>query len=316
MRMILAAIFCFLSNSCFGWAESGHAIISILAAADLSPAARDKLVQLILKHPRFAQDFAAPSEIPAGKEKYKWTIGRIGYWPDVARSQEQYNRPTWHYQLGATMTMGDTSQFEIPDDPPPLPYNATADTQELYVAQAVGLNMKILANKANSEVQRAVAACWIVHLIGDMHLPCHAGSLYAQYVFTDLAGDAGANRIKIGRDRLHGIWDALLGDEYERGDINRRMYELQKDKTAQKYKGEALEVMDPQIWIAESRQIAKESLYTAEIQRAVQAAIDAKASRLPSIQLSNAYGRKAGEIARIRAVQAAARISNILEELL
>ncbi len=39
---------------------------------------------------------------------------RVGYWPDVARSQPEYNRPTWHYELGPTLVFGDKLVTNFP----------------------------------------------------------------------------------------------------------------------------------------------------------------------------------------------------------
>ncbi len=309
----------FLLVSCtnvFGWAESGHAIITILAHRSLSAEQKAAFERIMEAHPRFAEDFAVPEELPKGIERRKWQIGRAGYWPDVARSQEEYDRPTWHYQLGAAMTMGDVSKIEVPADPLGLPADATMETQELYVLQALELCTNTLKDQSKSDAERAIALCWVVHLIGDLHLPCHSGSLYAESVFTDPDGDRGANRIEIGDLRLHGLWDQLLGNDYERGDVNRRLYELTNDKAIVERGKLATQQLDPKVWLAESRSVAQQYLYVGEVQQAVRAAIESKKTRLPKLRISDEYGQQAGRIAQVRAVEAAARLADLLEKSL
>ncbi len=315
--LILALIaVVFKPSSLFAWSESGHAIIAIMAHKMLPEDKQEALKALIEKHPNYKKDFRPPSELPTDAEREKWIIGRIGYWPDVARDYEEYNRPTWHYQLGASMTMGDVSRVPIPVDPVRLPSNATMQTQELYVLQALELTAKLLMNKKNSDADRAIAACWVAHLIGDMHLPCHSGSLYAPYVFDSDSGDRGANSIKIGDQRLHGLWDQLLGNDYERGDVNRRIFELTDDPKLVKRAKIATKQMNPQAWLLESRAAAVQYLYVGEVQQAIRAAIERRSSDLPPIRLSDAYGKQAGQLAQIRAVEAAARLAKVFERCL
>jgi len=212
--------------------------------------------------------------------------------------------------------MGDVTGIEIPQDPGPLPSDATMDTQELYVLQALQLCRKQLSDKNVDDSKRAIALCWVAHLIADLHLPCHSGSLYAESVFTEPDGDRGANRIVIGELRLHGLWDRLLGNEYERGDVNRRLFEIKSDPELIARVDLFLEVADPQGWIDESRAIAVQFLYAGEIQQAIRAAIESKSQTVPPIVISESYGKQAGRIAQIRAYAAATRLAKVLADSL
>ena len=314
--LLCIPFFIILSDRLMAWSEAGHAIVMILANGLLTPEEQAKIQGLIEQHPNFAKDFVPPVDLPEGLERSKWVTGRIGYWPDVARAYEEYNRPTWHYQLGSALTMGNIDGIDIPKDPGPLPADATMNTQELYVLQALELCQKQLADKNLPAADRAIALCWVVHLIADLHLPCHSGSLYAESVFTEADGDRGANRIVIGELRLHGLWDRLLGNEYERGDVNRRIFEIKTDAELASRFISALEVSNPQQWIDESRAIAVQYLYVDEVQQAVRSAIESKSTKLPPITVSESYGKQAGRIAQLRAVDAAARLAKVLSESL
>ena len=115
----------------------------------------------------------------------------------------------------------------MPDDPGPLPENATLRTQELNASQAFELCKKILHDTATSDADRAVALCWLLHIVADLHQPCHAGSLYSRRGFPD--GDRRANAIKTKQSgNMHSLWDGLLGRRFDEGDVNRRINEIEE----------------------------------------------------------------------------------------
>ncbi|MEZ6138357.1 MAG: S1/P1 nuclease [Pirellulaceae bacterium] len=184
---------------CYSWSECGHHIIAVMAYRQLKPEQQAEVIRLIKAHPRFELDFKIPEGI---KNEEEWLVGRAGYWPDVARRSE-YDRPTWHYQLGATKVIGEVK--DIPDDPGPLPENATLRTQELYASQAYELCNRVLADKNASDADRSVALCWILHVVADIHQPCHAGSLYVAGIFPD--GDRWGNQAK---QSLHKLIDRAV----------------------------------------------------------------------------------------------------------
>lgn len=266
---------------------------------------RLELVRILKAHPNYDQDFQPPDGI---NDIDRWSIGRAGYWPDVARSYEEFNRPTWHYQLGVTIRLGDVN---VPGEPGPLPDSADMDTQHLYVTQALSLTFAVLKNSEASESQRALAICWLAHLVGDVHQPCHAGSLYVEGVFD--RGDKGANMIDIKQGRnLHSLWDGLLGRHYNESSINKRLAII---STKQPYKNigrQAVEQsMKPSQWVVESRNAAIQAVYTPEVMSPIRANARGMSDQLESINLSEQYLKNAGEVARIRAAQAGYRLSEV-----
>jgi hypothetical protein len=56
-----------------------------------------------LAGPRYAEDFTPPEKV---RDVDHWSISQAGFWPDVARGLPEYDRPTWHYQLASTLTIG------------------------------------------------------------------------------------------------------------------------------------------------------------------------------------------------------------------
>ncbi|XZE33743.1 S1/P1 nuclease [Pirellulaceae bacterium SH501] len=317
-KLLMFLLICFTSLQpvpAFAWSECGHAIIMQLAYLKLPPSQRAAIEQLMQSHPRFKEDFEPPADITSTGSQLAWRIGRIGYLPDVARRRPEYHRSTWHYQLGASLAIGDRNKLNIPEAPGLLPANATLATQDLHICQAVELCKSVLRDKSRSDSDRAVALCWIGHLVADAHQPCHAGSLYAEGVFMEKDGDRGANRILTKqRQILHALWDQLLGDRYDEGDVRRRSDEIGKlelplPKTRQDY-------LEPDIWIEESRKHAIESVYTEEILSQVSLVARGIAPEVPKIELSEGYLKNAGRISQERAKLASIRLSAVIADCL
>ncbi len=174
--IILSVLFVLPPRPAFAWSEGGHHIFALMAFDLLNKDAQGKLVSILDKHPRFAEDFSPPAKLPNDEEVLRWRIGRAGYWPDVARSQPKYNRSTWHYELGPALILGDKANMKVPERPGTLPIVATLETQTLHIAQALTLCGKTLADAKRPESGRALALCRIAHLVADAHHPCHAGS--------------------------------------------------------------------------------------------------------------------------------------------
>ncbi len=316
MRQFILFVVAFLlpfsiAHRSFGWSECGHHIIATLAYDMLDNAEQTELRTILAKHPRFEEDFTAPKKI---QDVIRWQIGRAGYWPDVARSQPKYNRPTWHYQLGATIDIGNEKNIHVPEEPGPLPNSATLETQELYIVQAIQLCRKVLGDREQSPEDRAIALCWIAHLVGDAHQPCHAGSIYIVDVFPD--GDRGANLIKTQAGNLHSLWDGLLGRRFNEGDVRRRQLEIVNNKKLMLNSKTMTngKILKSPVWIAESRGWAKRYVYTTEVMGPIRAVSNGLAQSLPKLSLSEDYLQQAGETAQIRAAMAGIRLAAVWRE--
>lgn len=155
---------------------------------------------------------------------------------------------------------------------------------------------------------RAIALCWIGHLVADVHQPCHAGSLYMENVFTEPDGDRGANRIITKQSiNMHALWDSLLGREFDLADTRRRIFEITNDQDlVAKVKLEA-EWMHPQTWLAESRTDANTFVYTQDVLDNLNASIGNQKGN--PISLDETYLKMAGRVAQRRAAMTAYRLA-------
>jgi len=290
----------------FAWSESGHNIIAEIAFDLLSNSEQTKLLSVLTGHPRYKEDFEPPEKLPNDTEVTRWIVGRAGYWPDIARRQPKYNRPTWHYELGPTLIIGNV---KAPNRPGPLPTDATLDTQELHISQAIELCRNTLRN-ANPNEDKALALCWMAHLVADAHQPCHAGSLYMEKVFVEEDGDRGANRILTKQTKnMHALWDQLLGDKFTLNGTRKRIFEITSDPELATLGVEAGHKLDPQDWLRESRALAIENVYAPEVLQSLELVSRGLITKPETIDLSEEYLKNAGRIAQRRAIEAAHRLA-------
>ncbi len=299
----------------FAWSEGGHHVIALIAFDRLSPGQQQKLLELIKSHPRYSEDFKPPKSMIGSAEINRWIVGRVAYWPDVARQVPEFDRPTWHYELGPTTTLGDVNKLKVHARPGSLPKDAGLFTQSLYISQAIQLCSNTLQDQSRPGSERAIALCGLGHLVGDAHQPCHAGSLYVEGVFPE--GDRGANSIPTKQDRnMHTLWDGLLGKRFGSTATNRRAAEIMTERALVE-RGEAAvdgqDALNPQIWLEESRKAALAHVYTPEIIQAVSAAARVGAKEPETITLSEAYLKNAGRVAQVRAIEAGWRLAMVWE---
>ena len=302
-------------RTCFAWSEGGHHLIAVIAFSLLAEHEREELIAVLKQHPRFAEDFVPPESLPNEEERTRWLVGRAGYWPDVARRQSNYNRSTWHYELGPTIVLGQADTLEVPERPGPLPLDATLETQDLYLSQALTLCRKVLADKTQPAAERAIALCWIGHLVADSHQPCHAGSLYMENVFVKKDGDRGANSIPTKqRQNMHALWDQLLGDEFAQRTNRRRFAEIASSPQLTEIGRIAVSIpggLDPLVWLGESRKAAIENVYAPEVLDSLSIVSRGIAEKPEILEVSEPYLKNAGRVAQVRAVEAAYRLAGV-----
>jgi hypothetical protein len=315
MRQILAIAFLLVATqyrTVRAWSEGGHHVIALIAFDKLSAEAKAEFNRIIESHPRFAEDFRPPKSMCTRPQYELWRVGRAAYWPDIVRQSKEYDRPTWHYEIGPTLTLGDASKLNIPARPGPLPADSSLITQALYISQAIVLCQRVLNDKTRPDSERALAICWLGHLVADAHQPCYAGSLYIQEIYPD--GDRGANRIPTNRDRnMHALWDGLLGKRFG-STINRRVAEISSAPALVALGKSAIdssEDLNVQTWLAESREVAKAHVYTPAVIAALSVASSSSAESPELFNLSDEYLSNAGHVAKVRAIEAGYRLAEV-----
>lgn len=153
--------------SAFAWGPLGHRIVAQIAHTQLDEDTLNK-IQAIL-----------------GNEQ----LVDVANWPDEIRSDPNWKKANpWHY---VSIEDGKT-------------YANTKKVPEGDILNQIDIFTKELKNpKANLE-NKKVALKFLVHLIGDLHMPLHVGR----------KKDQGGNLIKLKwfdkKTNLHEIWDVLL----------------------------------------------------------------------------------------------------------
>lgn len=166
------------------WGEYGHRTVAAIAEANVTPLTRARIRVLLRSAPGLGT--------PDCKVR---TIEDASYWPDCVR------RDAWRFSY--------TFSWHYQTEPVCKPYDAKANCAggNCITAQ-IERNRRILADKSLPGPVRLEALIFLVHFVGDIHMPLHSGD----------NGDQGGNAVKAQYGiapgfNLHAIWD---GPEAER----------------------------------------------------------------------------------------------------
>jgi hypothetical protein len=317
------------------WNEVGHAIIAKIAYEELgkdNPKLQLKLLEMLKKHPHYEQ-FLAKNQ-PKDASPAEWVLLRAANWPDWVRppyragvqpdpQRVRYHRAFDHFvNRPIVVTQGPNALVgTVP----------VFDPEKLDILAAYRQRMGELSEPLAAAEDKAVALCWIAHLIGDGHQPLHAGTMFSKQ-FPD--GDLGGNRFAVtiaGTPvRLHTYWDNLLGEvpgwQNDSSDHQAQVYALVV-KVTDTLRGSPYtraDLADSLMkhanfsdWIDESHELAKTAAY-----RNGDRLLDALAIEFGGGVPANApdagpgYDERAHEVARLRAAQAGYRLAEKLKVIL
>lgn len=315
-RFLLCLLLLPLAPAAPAWDSVGHRLTAAAALEFMGEDTRDRLLEILAEHPRWRQDFLDPMpdsvERGGAAARARWLLGQAAFWPDIARGlrgeeRRRYHRGAWHYTDGAWIRGAARLQGNVYLDVPPRPdapgvggMFIETEEQAVNVAAALDYNARVLADADGAE--RAVALCWVLHLVGDIHQPLHTGSLYSRRLFAD--GDRGGNGIPVDGGNLHSRWDrALAGrsvDEQLPG-VVRELTGLARPRV----EGVASDWTE---WLAESRLTLARRVYSPEILAEVRAA-EAGGRAMEEVPLSPEYVDRMRDIARQRVALAGLRLA-------
>lgn len=154
---VLACTLLLLPASAFAWAELGHRLVGELAEQRLTRSAGEQVRQLLAGE-------SAP------------TLGGVANWADSLRSSDPERfrlTAQWHY----INAKGGGCEFVVERDCP----------DGKCVVAAIEAQRQLLADRTRPPEVRRDALKFLVHLVGDIHQPLHAGS----------RPDAGGNQFQI-----------------------------------------------------------------------------------------------------------------------
>jgi hypothetical protein len=264
-------------------------ITALVAYEKLDPTTRTQLAEILKHHPRFADDFhPLPSGSPEDQER--WLFCQASTWPDHVRPTNNvdgtipadpqivtsFHREQWHFinfpigllppgaaeaEISALEASGATN-INLSTNVP------TQETLKMNVLQAIEFNAAILKDSHNKPAGRAVALCWLLHTVGDIHQPLHSSALFTKTLFapaTHPEGDRGGNRITFISDphnNLHSVWDDAPGLTDTFHFVTNRTSSLLADTNLKSKGAAAALITDPVAWAQESLGFARSLSYT------------------------------------------------------
>lgn len=172
MRLVLVALMFATAGNASAWGPHGHDVVAEIASRELTPAARAEVERLL-------------------GDRASNAMREVSSWADDARSEPAWRHTVpWHW---VNFKRGDCSYS--PKD--------NCRNGDCVVA-AIERQTKVLGNRRGRRVDRVNALKFVIHFVGDVHQPLHAG----------YADDRGGNdfQIRYARegDNLHGYWDGEL----------------------------------------------------------------------------------------------------------
>jgi hypothetical protein len=306
-----------LACKAFGWNNLGHKVVAELAWHQLDAESKQSIVDTLRRHPRFDQDFVPKMEDDAAKgdkaRQDHWLFQHAATWPDQIRKNKEYDRPLWHYiDLPYYLSASDQRVIanRLPVNISPV-YNNSTKLDQMNVLQAIAYCHTTLRSQASPQV-KAVAYCWLFHLVGDIHQPLHSTALFDVAHFPK--GDEGGNKILLKRGKnLHALWDGLLGREYYMRNVKKAAKELDHRDKYRDILDSAGKETDPHKWADESHKLCKTFVYDQVILNAVRNA--PAGEDIAQIELPEGYYKEAGERALRRIVAAGVRLGVVLRSL-
>jgi hypothetical protein len=185
LRHFLLLLGLFLSASpAAAWWEYGHETVAAIALKEVRPETRREIARM-LAH---ARELDTPTCAAR-------TIEQASVWPDCVRAlKERFNYSfPWHYQ-----NVNVCQPFDL----------KAACKDGNCVSAQIERNALLLADTSLPARERLTALAFLVHFVGDLHMPLHAGD----------KGDLGGNRFGVdyglisGRTNIHTIWDGYLAE--------------------------------------------------------------------------------------------------------
>ncbi|MGY6631969.1 MAG: S1/P1 nuclease [Wenzhouxiangella sp.] len=200
------------------WGRYGHAVTGHVAEAHLSPASREAVAELL-----------------DGR-----SLAEVASWADEVR-------PDWPETAPFHFINGPMDALE--------PTNAHWHLPRGNVHSAILAYAEVLANQDHAARNRREALKFLVHFIGDLHQPLHAG----------FAEDRGGNNAVILHrgevSNLHRYWDVGILDTHASRYDARQLAAVLQDR----YRHELAELLEPALdsrqWVRETRGYLFSGLY-------------------------------------------------------
>jgi len=253
--------------------EYGHQTVAKIAMLNVEPSTRAK-VRALLSH---AAELDTP-DCPAR------TAEEAAVWPDCIKKLGDRFKETfaWHYQ-----DVNICAPFALPPE----------CAEGNCVSAQITRDVATLKDKGAPRIERLKALIFLIHFMGDLHQPLHAGE----------KGDAGGNKVNAAygiyappRLNLHSVWDGLLAERA----ISTPPPLVRRYPAVEKARVQAGDVMD---WSRESWKVAHDAVYGSVM-------ADPCAPTPAKVTLDNATIEKLIPVARLQVERGGLRLAKLLDE--
>jgi len=170
-KIVFSLFCCYLPFASFAWGVEGHRIVGQIAESYLTENAKREIKKIL------------------GTE----SIAMVSNWADFIKSDTSFNYiNSWHYiNLKSGLSSTEVKAY------------LNQDT-EVDIYSRINFLVKELKNKKLSKDDKIFYLKLLIHFVGDIHQPLHAGRLE----------DLGGNKVKVNwfsdPKNLHQIWDDQL----------------------------------------------------------------------------------------------------------
>jgi hypothetical protein len=304
----MRALVAFLSGICFiaatltvqAWNKPTHMISAAIAYADLNeqnPAVITKIIQVLKKHPQYKSLWEGKLSQVSNEDRDLYLFTLAARWPDDVRNKyPEYDHHLWHY-VNIPYRPGE-AQGMIPEGE--------------GIIKAFPENLSTLNSTTSDDQARAVALCWVFHLIGDIHQPLHSIAIFTQQF---PKGDEGGSIFYIlppnGKPiSLHKLWDDLiLGYKNDFREARNKATVLRNNADLKRAKfAEQLAVKQFNDWAVEGYNLAIERAY-------YKGTLKGSTDKENGAPLPENYTKGAKETAERQIVLSGYRISDAIVEL-
>jgi hypothetical protein len=255
---LLVSLWGVSASPALAWNDRGHMLAAMVAYQQMTPETRARVNEILRHHPQY--DLLKEGEPTPGPDQDLWVFLRAATWPDMVRSPSNplhgaEHHAQWHYINFPVNESGKRGPQPVEK------WNGQHEPANLL--QAVEDMKNQLEAKSTKDDRRAIDLCWMEHLVGDIHQPLHAVSLFSS-AFPE--GDKGGNSFTVKRGEtptnLHSYWDGILGRDVSVGTLKSQIegWEKNPDLSRAKLLGGKHDT-DVAAWAHESRDIAEHQVY-------------------------------------------------------
>jgi hypothetical protein len=206
--LALSAALCLCPGRACAWNNHGHMVVAKIAYGQLSDGQKVKAATLLKAHPHY-KEFLVKDK-PRGVSDAEWAFLKAATWPDWVKGRKalaKFNHRELHF-----IDLPFVDERRVREEDRETITEENLKPKGKTILDGLKEFGEKLADAEAPAAERAIALCWVLHLVGDIHQPLHC----ATYCSSDFPkGDHGGNDQLVKVDgrvtKLHAYWDELIG---------------------------------------------------------------------------------------------------------